>query len=58
MNSLIYFVKDIKLMRESDFIFDSVYLLHYKCRKVNFRGASLYIDYPDWINRKKNNNKS
>ena len=33
-------------MRESDFIFDSVQLMHYKCRKVNFRHGGSYIDSP------------
>ena len=40
-------------MRGSDFIFDSVQLMYYKCNKVNFKRGSSYIDYPDWIKRKK-----
>ena len=36
-------------MRESDFIFDSVQLMYYKCHKVNFKRSSSYIDSPDWI---------
>ena len=42
-------------IRWSDFIFDSVQLLHYKCQKINFKRGESYIDFPDWI---KNNNKS
>ena len=37
----------------SDFIFDSVQLMHYKCHKVNFRRDGSYIDYLDWIKKKK-----
>ena len=40
-------------MRGSDFIFDSVQLMYYKCHKVNFRGGGSYIDSPDWIKKKK-----
>ena len=40
-------------MRGSDFIFDSVQLMYYKCHKVNFRHGSSYIDSPDWIKKKK-----
>ena len=35
MNSLSHFVQSIKETQESDFIFDSIELLYYKCRKVN-----------------------
>ena len=38
-------------MRGSDFIFDSVQLLYYKCHKINFKRS--YIDSPDWIKKKK-----
>ena len=40
-------------MRESDFIFDSVQMMYYKCHKVNFRRGSSYIDSPDWIKKKR-----
>ena len=40
-------------MRGSDFIFDSVQLMYYKCHKVNFKRGGLYIDSPDWIKKKK-----
>ena len=40
-------------IRESDFIFDSVQLMYYKCHKVNFRRVGSYIDFPDWIKKKK-----
>ena len=44
-------------MRRSDFIFDSVELLYYKCHKINFKRGGSYIDSTDWI-KKKNNNKN
>ena len=39
-------------MRGSDFIFDSVQLLYYKCHKINFKRGSSYIDSSDWIKKK------
>ena len=39
-------------MRGSEFIFDSVQLMHYKCHKVNFGHAGSYIDLPDWVKKK------
>ena len=42
-------------MKGSDFIFDLVQLLHYKCHTVNFKRVDSYMDSPD---RKKSNNKS
>ena len=40
-------------MRGSDFTFDSVQLMYYKCHKVNFKRGASYIDSPDCIKRKK-----
>ena len=40
------------IMRGSDFIFDSVQLMYYKCHKVNFRRGGSYIDSQDWIKMK------
>ena len=40
-------------MKRSDFIFDSVQLMYYKCHKVNFKRGGSYIDSPDWIKKKK-----
>ena len=45
-------------MRGSDFNFDSVQLMCYKCHKENFGCSGSYIDSPDWIKKKKSNNKS
>ena len=40
-------------MRETDFIFDSVELMFYKCHEVNFRRGGSHTDSPDWIKKKK-----
>ena len=40
-------------MRGSDFIFDTVQLLYYKCHRTNFTCGSLYIDSKDWIRKEK-----
>ena len=39
-------------MRGSDFIFNSVQLMCYKCHNVNFKRGGSYIDSPDWIKNK------
>ena len=39
-------------MRGSDFIFDSIQLLYYKCHKINFKCGGSYIDSADWIKKK------
>ena len=45
-------------MKGSDFIFDSVQIIYYKCHKVIFIQDGSYIVSPDWIKKKKNNNKN
>ena len=42
----------------SEFVFDSVQSLYYKCHIINFRCGGSYIDSPDWIKKEKGNNKS
>ena len=39
-------------MKGSDFIFDYVNLLYYKCQKINLNCGRSYIYYPDWIKNK------
>ena len=46
---------NLQPMRGSEFVFDYVHLLYYKCHKVNLNRGGLYIDSPDWI---KSNKKS
>ena len=45
-------------MKGSDFIFDSVQLMYYKCHKVNFKRGGSYIDSTGQIKKEKSNNKS
>ena len=40
-------------MGGSNFIFDCVTLLYYKCHKINPNRGGSHIDYPDWIKKKK-----
>ena len=40
-------------MKGSQFVFDYVHLLHYKCHKINLDHGGSYIDSPDWIKNKK-----
>ena len=42
-------------MKGSDFIFDSIQLLYYKCHKNFFKRDGSHIDSPDWIKNKKSN---
>ena len=39
-------------MKGSDFIFDSVQILYYKCYKVDFSRGGSYIDSSDWVKKK------
>ena len=40
-------------MKRSDFIFDSVQLMYYKCHKIRLICDGSYIDSLDWIKKKK-----
>ena len=40
-------------MKASEFVFDYVQLLHYKCYKINPNRSGSYIDLPDWIKNQK-----
>ena len=45
-------------MKGSEFIFDSVNLLHYHLQKASLkRTGSLHIDFSEWLKNKKSNNK-
>ena len=45
-------------MRNSEFVFVYVKLSYYKCHKINRNRSGSYLDSPDSIKNKKNNNKS
>ena len=40
-------------MKGSEFVFDYVQLLYYKCHKINPNCGGSYIDSPGWIKNKK-----
>ena len=40
------------LIEDSEFVFDYVHLLYYKCHKINPTLTGSYIDSPDWIKNK------
>ena len=42
---------NLESTRGSEFVFDYVHLVCYKCHKINPNRGGLYIDSPDWIKR-------
>ena len=40
-------------IKGSEFLFNYVHLLYYKCHKINQNRGGSYIDSPDWIKNKK-----
>ena len=49
---------NLELMTGSKFVFDYVYLLYYKCHKINPNRGRSYTDSLDRIKKQKRNNKS
>ena len=45
-------------MKGSNFVFDSVQLLYYKCHKKSFKRSGSYVESPDWTKRQESNNES
>ena len=43
---------NVESMNGSEFVFDYVQLLYYKCHKINLNHGGSYIDSPDWIKSK------
>ena len=39
-------------MEYNEFVFDYIYLLYYKCHKINPNRRGSYIDSLDWIKNK------
>ena len=39
-------------MKGSEFVFDSIDLLHYKCHKIGLNHDGSYIDSPKWLKNK------
>ena len=44
---------NLELMKGSEFVFDYVQLLYYKCHKINLNRGGSYIYSRDWIKKKK-----
>ena len=44
-------------MKGSNFVFDSIDGMHYKCNKISLNGVGSYIDFPDCIKKKKKKNQ-
>ena len=44
---------NLEFMKRSEFVFDYIYLLYYKCHKMSPNRGGSYIDSPDWIKNKK-----
>ena len=44
---------NLESMKGSEFVFDYVHLLYYKCHKINPNRGGSCIDSPDWIKNKK-----
>ena len=40
-------------MKGSEFVYDSVDLLHYKFHRTSLNGGGLYIDSPKWLKNMK-----
>ena len=40
-------------MKGREFVFDSVYLLHYKCHEISLNLSGSSIDSPKWLKNKK-----
>ena len=40
-----------KLIRGSEFVFDYLYLLYYKCHKTNSNCDESYEDSPNWVKK-------
>ena len=43
----------LESMKFSDFVFNCLQLLFYKCHEINFKRGRSYIDSPDWIKNKR-----
>ena len=44
---------NLELMKGSEFVFDYVQLLYFKCHKIDPSRGGSYIDSPNWIKNKK-----
>ena len=49
--------QELKIIKGSDFVFESVDLLDYKLHRVRLNRGGSYIKSPKWLENKKSNNK-
>ena len=45
-------------MKDSEFVYDYIHLMYYKCHKINLNRGGSYVDSPCWIKKQKSNNIS
>ena len=48
---------NLKTIKESDFVFESVDLLDYKLHRVRLNRGGSYVKSPKWLGNKKSSNK-
>ena len=44
-------------MKGSAFVFHYLYLMYYKCHKINPNRGGSYLDPPDWIKKQTSSNR-
>ena len=44
---------NLESMKGSEFVFDYIHLLYYKCHKINPNRGGSYLNSPDWIKNEK-----
>ena len=49
----IRYQNNLESMKGSEFVFDYVHLMYYKCHKINPNFGGSYVDSRDWIKKKK-----
>ena len=47
--------EELKIIKGSDFVFESVKLMDYKLHRVRFKRGGSYIKSPKWLEKKDNN---
>ena len=50
--SFLHFQEELKIIKGSDFVFESVDLLDYKLHKVSLRRGGSYVKFPEWLANK------
>ena len=57
-SSLRNYQEELKIIKGSDFVFESVELVDYKLHRVRLRRGGSYVKSTEWLANKKSNNKS